>query len=106
MSTADKTKLDNINLLGIKLNTTALTPDTNGYVSIPLMTGATSNAAGTAGLVPAPTASNINHYLRGDGTWNTPVVVLTYGVSTYTDFINAYNAGAMVYCRATRDTED
>lgn len=38
----------------------------------PAMTGATSSAAGTTGLVPAPTAGAKDKYLRGDGTWQTP----------------------------------
>lgn len=36
------------------------------------MTGATSEANGTHGLVPAPTAGSQGKYLRGDGTWQTP----------------------------------
>lgn len=36
------------------------------------MTGATSSSAGAHGLVPAPTSSDYNKYLRGDGTWGTP----------------------------------
>ena len=35
------------------------------------MTGATSSAAGTAGLVPAPAAGKQSSFLRGDGTWVT-----------------------------------
>lgn len=34
-------------------------------------TGATSSVAGTAGLVPAPTTSDPDKYLKGDGTWAT-----------------------------------
>jgi hypothetical protein len=33
---------------------------------------ATSTAAGTSGLVPAPAAGSQAKYLRGDGTWATP----------------------------------
>lgn len=33
------------------------------------MTGASSSAAGTSGLVPAPAAGDQNDVLRGDGTW-------------------------------------
>ena len=33
------------------------------------MTGATASAAGTHGLVPAPTAGANTKFLRGDGTW-------------------------------------
>ena len=34
--------------------------------------GATSSAAGSAGLVPAPGTANAGQYLKGDGTWGTP----------------------------------
>lgn len=37
----------------------------------PAMSGATSGAAGAAGLVPAPAAGTQDKYLRGDGTWAT-----------------------------------
>lgn len=36
------------------------------------MTGATSSAAGKAGLVPAPAAGAATRYLRSDGTWQVP----------------------------------
>ena len=36
------------------------------------MTGASSSAAGKAGLVPAPAKGAQAKYLRGDGTWATP----------------------------------
>ena len=35
-------------------------------------TGASSSAAGTIGLVPAPAAGASNRYLRSDGTWSVP----------------------------------
>lgn len=34
-------------------------------------TGATSQAAGAHGLVPAPTTGDISKFLKGDGTWAT-----------------------------------
>ena len=37
-----------------------------------LMTGATSSAAGTNGLVPSPAAGAQAKFLRGDGTWQMP----------------------------------
>lgn len=37
------------------------------------MTAATASAAGTHGMVPAPSAGDQAKYLRGDGTWGTPV---------------------------------
>lgn len=36
------------------------------------MSGASSSAAGKAGLVPAPSAGAANRYLRSDGTWVVP----------------------------------
>ena len=42
------------------------------------MTGATSTAAGKAGLVPAPAAGEQEKYLRGDGTWQTPTNTNTW----------------------------
>lgn len=36
------------------------------------MSGATTSAAGRAGLVPAPTLGASNRYLRSDGTWQVP----------------------------------
>lgn len=35
-------------------------------------TGATSSVAGSTGLVPAPTTSDPDKFLKGDGTWATP----------------------------------
>ena len=43
-------------------------------------TGATSGAAGSAGLVPAPAVGDEDKYLKGDGTWtdqNIPVITMT-----------------------------
>lgn len=37
-----------------------------------VMTGATDQAAGASGLVPAPAAGDENKFLRGDGTFATP----------------------------------
>lgn len=51
MSAADKTKLDGITE----------------------MTGATALADGASGLVPQPDAGEQGKYLRGDGTWATPL---------------------------------
>ena len=49
---------------------TITTQDTNTTYSN--MTGASSSAAGKAGLVPAPSAGSQSKFLRGDGTWQTP----------------------------------
>lgn len=76
-------------------------------VSAVTMTGATSNAAGTAGLVPAPATTDVDKFLAGDGTYKSgglPMVVLSYGSSTWQDFINAYNNNVIVYCRASSNS--
>lgn len=68
------------------------------------MVGATSSAAGASGLVPAPTSADVDKFLAGDGTYKSgglPMVILSYGNSTWNDFINAYNNNVIVYCRAS-----
>lgn len=47
------------------------------------MGGATSSAAGSAGLVPAPAAGKQTSFLRGDGTWVVPTNT-TYGLASTT----------------------
>lgn len=62
--------------------TWAKPPDTNTTYSN--MTGATSSAAGKAGLVPAPAAGAATRYLRSDGTWQVPPDTnTTYTLSSF-----------------------
>lgn len=65
---------------------TITTQDTNTTYSS--MTAATANAAGSTGLVPAPSAGSQVKYLRGDGTWSTPTN------TTYSAFKGATNSAA------------
>ena len=60
-----------------------LTPSSGNAtgVNVPAMGAASSNAAGTAGLVPAPAKNKHNSFLRGDGTWAVPDNT-TYSVMT------------------------
>ena len=51
------------------LGYTPPTADTNTWVAFK---GASTNTAGTAGYVPAPTAGAANRYFRSDGTWTVP----------------------------------
>lgn len=51
-------------------------------------TGATPSIAGTSGLVPAPTTSDPDKFLKGDGTWDTPTD------TTYSDFTGATSGTA------------
>ena len=65
---------------------TITTQDTNTTYSN--MTGASSSAAGKAGLVPAPSAGSQAKFLRGDGTWQTPTN------TTYTNMTGATSSAA------------
>lgn len=55
-------------------------------VSVPMMEGATANADGAAGLVPAPAAGDESKFLSGAGTWEeaggggSSVDIITNGV--------------------------
>ena len=88
MSAADKKKLNGITVSADSVEfSQALTSGTIvGYITIngnkytlyaptntdtkySVMGGATSSAAGAAGLVPAPAAGDQEKFLRGDGTW-------------------------------------
>ena len=71
------------------------------------MTGATSSTAGAHGLVPAPSAGDESKFLSGDGTWiagGRPMVILSYGSSTWADFEYAYKNNIIVYCRASSNS--
>ena len=50
--------------------------------NVDTMVGATSAAAGTRGLVPAPAAGESEKYLKGDGTWGSPSTDLSWGAFT------------------------
>jgi hypothetical protein len=93
---------------GINLLSVSLTPDGNGVITIPAMTGCTSSIAGSAGVVPAPSSGDQDKFLSGDGTWKSgglPMVILSYGNSTWQSFIDAYNNNVIVYCRASSNTD-
>lgn len=60
-----------------------------------VMTGATSESDGTAGLVPAPKKEDVNKFLRADGVWALPTVegggvgsLVDLGVNASADEIN------------------
>ena len=46
--------------------------DDNNIAKIPNFTGTDGNEPGASGLVPAPTTTEANLYLKSDGTWDTP----------------------------------
>ena len=51
------------------------------------MQGASSAAAGSAGLVPAPTSKDYTNFLRGDGQWAKPVNTWQANTSTQNGFV-------------------
>ncbi len=78
----------------------------NGKAANKNMTAATTDAAGTAGLVPAPAAGKQGLFLRGDGTWNKPTdttyndaTTSTHGLMTAADKVklNGIATGANNY---------
>ncbi len=83
-------------------------PDLSVYLTtVPTMVGATSSTAGTAGLAPAPTSADVDKFLAGDGTYKSgglPMVILSYGSSTWAQFEAAYNNNVIVYCRASSNS--
>ena len=62
----------------------------------PAMTGADSNTAGTAGLVPAPAAGDNGKFLRGDGTWVRSLTIdQVYPVGSIYMSVNSTNPSAL-----------
>lgn len=47
--------------------------------NVDTMTGASSTAGGTRGLVPAPQAEDTDKYLKGDGSWGSPTASVAWG---------------------------
>lgn len=73
--------------------------------------GTDGTAGGTAGLVPAPTTSDTDKYLKSDGTWSTVsgggssvTVVQTTGTST-TDVMSQNATTALVYADPGTNTK-
>lgn len=66
----------------------------------------TSDLTNDSGFIAAPSA-NVDEVIAYNGTtWvaSKRMVILSYGSSTWTDFINAYNSNAVVYCRASSNS--
>lgn len=64
------TNNDNKQIVRLTLTRGGHSTLTDLTADISQFTGATSSAAGTAGLVPQPAANNQNKYLKADGTWS------------------------------------
>lgn len=65
-------KVDKVSGKGLSTNDYT-TAEKNKLAGITTMTGATASAAGKEGLVPIPAVGKQGQYLRGDGTWATPI---------------------------------
>lgn len=62
-----------------------------------------SDLTNDSGFIAAPSA-NVDEVIAYNGTtWvaSKRMVILSYGSSTWNNFINAYNSNAVVYCRAS-----
>lgn len=82
-----------------------------------VFTGATSGHAGSAGLVPAPTTSDPDKFLKGDGTWGTisqytPTVFYIdkalprYGNTPYVDDVHVYKDSALTETATLQELYD
>ena len=56
---------------GYKVTLTGANGGSSSNTTVPVMTAASTSAAGKMGLVPAPGAGANTKFLRGDGTWQT-----------------------------------
>ena len=99
---------------GIKVGTNLSIDSSTGVLSATdttysAFTGATSGAAGTSGLVPAPAAGDQDKVLKGDGAWvekSDKFVIMKYGeANAWAKFLAAYQSNAIVYCRASSNSD-
>lgn len=94
------------NLGGIKsVNGVVAGDDGDVVIIIPNMSGATTNAMGKAGLVPAPAAGAQAKFLRGDGEWAPPdtafVPDYSSGVDLAANVDNTIASNGFVWARAS-----
>lgn len=61
------------------------TQDATEYASQDAFTGATADAAGAKGLVPAPAKTDVAKYLCGDGNWADPTPAAFTGSTSDAD---------------------
>ena len=84
----DGLEVDANNDLNVKLGS-GLSFDTNDAITVDEMTGATDQADGTAGTVPAPLTGDENKFLRGDGTWSVVQSGEEYSAGAHINFTRA-----------------
>lgn len=92
----------------VKANNTGseASPQDVAFGDLTFVTPASSGAVGRAGFVPAPTYSDREKFLRGDGSWQTvsgggggadKVLVAEYGTTAYSVISAARAAGKVVF---------
>lgn len=75
--------------------------------SVNTQTGVVTLAAADVGAIAAPSSATSDAVLAYNGTsWvaDKRTVILSYGSSTWSDFISAYNNNAVIYCRASSNS--
>jgi len=78
---------------GYKITLTGANGGSNSNTTVPVMSAASSSAAGKMGLVPAPAAGANTKFLRGDGTWQTVSTTdtnYTYSIGGAQDSTNGF----------------
>lgn len=64
-------------------------------------------SASDVGAIAAPSSASVDNVLAYDGSaWvaDKRTVILSYGSSTWQQFLNAYKANAVIYCRASSNS--
>lgn len=70
-------------------------------------TGEVSLTASDVNAIPAPASASSDNVLAYNGSAWVPdkrTVILSYGNSTWTQFLSAYNSNAVIYCRASSNS--
>lgn len=93
--TSDYNELENKPTInGVTLQGTLTTPDI-----LSAFIGTDGVTDGTIGLVPAPTASDVDKFLKSDGTWDTAGggTTITYGTQDLTPGVSELAEGTMYF---------
>ena len=65
------------------------------------------SVASDVGAIPAPASASSDNVLAYNGSaWvaDKRMVILSYGHSTWAEFLSAYHANAVIYCRASSNS--
>lgn len=90
--------ISNLNVVSIQIdssNSNGLSVSSNG-LALATAVASSSGTGGSNGAMTAADKEKLNGLRK--------MVVLEYGVSTWRDFQNAFNANAVVYCKASSDS--